>query len=412
MRGVVDNGGSQVDTRFMGATRWRVDRLAEDVAVLGGRGLPREQYFAELSARLRRVMDCDATCWHTLDPQTRLMTSDAPQELIDRGVFTAEAAAAAAQLLIASEYLVDDANTFGGLARRRVPVGILSDATGGRPERSARYRNLLAPAGIPFELRAAFVSRGRAWGAVHVARRDDKEDFTHEDVAVLARIGAVIAEGIRTSLRFDAARRPRVTGAPGLVVLSASDEVQLITAPAHALLDCIRSPALRETEETPPAPLLALAAFTRTRAHDDEQHPAVLAVPAGDGWITLHASLPEGRADGAVAIVLERASGPQVRALRLEAHGVTPREREVAALLARGLSNPEIAATLVLSPYTVSDHVKSLFEKTCVSSRQELVARVFLDDYLPHVAGGAPLASDGGFANCEPAPTVTASTLS
>ena len=67
-------------------------------------------------------------------------------------------------------------------------------------------------------------------------------------------------------------------------------------------------------------------------------------------------------------------------------------------LLAQGLSNPEIAETLVLSPYTVQDHIKRLFEKTGVSSRQELVARIFLDDYMPLVAGGAPLSSTGGFA--------------
>jgi hypothetical protein len=52
---------------------------------------------------------------------------------------------------------------------------------------------------------------------------------------------------------------------------------------------------------------------------------------------------------------------------------------------------------LVLSPYTVQDHVKSLFEKTSVSSRQELVARVFLDDHLPHLAGRTPLTAEGSF---------------
>jgi hypothetical protein len=33
-----------------------------------------------------------------------------------------------------------------------------------------------------------------------------------------------------------------------------------------------------------------------------------------------------------------------------------------------------------------------------VSSRQELVARVFLDDYLPHLASQTPLTADGAFA--------------
>jgi DNA-binding NarL/FixJ family response regulator len=40
----------------------------------------------------------------------------------------------------------------------------------------------------------------------------------------------------------------------------------------------------------------------------------------------------------------------------------------VATLIAQGRTNPEIAAALVLSPYTVQDHVKNQFEKTGVSS--------------------------------------------
>jgi DNA-binding CsgD family transcriptional regulator len=378
----------------MPAGRWVVERLIDDVALLGRRALPREQYFGEVAARLRRVIDCDATCWHTLDPQTGLMTSDAPQELISEGVFTPQAAADAGAGIVASEYFVTDLNTFASLAARRVPVGILSQAAKGRPERSARYRDVLAPAGIPFELRAAFVNRGRCWGAVHIARREHGRDFTADDAVVLASITAAIADGIRTSIRFDAARQTGDGSAPGLVVLGPSNDVELITPPAQELLAAMRSPALA----TVPSPVLALAGFTRGRSHDPDRQPDTVAVPSPSGWITLHASLPEGGADGRVAIVLERTASPQTTAIRLEAHGVTAREREIATLLAHGLTNPEIATRLVLSPYTVQDHIKNLFEKTGVSSRQELVARIFLDDYLPQLAQRTPLTSSGGFA--------------
>jgi DNA-binding NarL/FixJ family response regulator len=113
--------------------------------------------------------------------------------------------------------------------------------------------------------------------------------------------------------------------------------------------------------------------------------------------MTLHASLPDGPAAGHVAIVLEPAARPQSAEVRLETHGVSHRERQVASLLAQGLSYAEIATALVLSPYTVEDHVRSLFEKTGVTSRQQLVGRIFLDDYLPDVVRGTSLRSDGGF---------------
>ena len=375
-----------------------MDRLAEDVELLGGRGLPREEYFAEVTARLRKVIPSVAACWHTLDPQTRLMTSDAPHELVSSGVLTAETVMAAGALLVASEYFVPDVNTFAGLARRRATVATLSHATGGHPERSARYRDLLAPSGIPHELRAAFVSRGRCWGAVHLARSDDQPDFIAEEVAALGRITTLVAEGIRTSLRFDAGRRPETGTAPGLVVLGPRNEVELITPPAHELMAAMRSGAQSDSDQTPPSPLLALAAFTRSGPAEPDASPRTVAVPTSLGWITLHAALPDGTAAGRVAVVLERAPSAQSTAVQLEAHGVTAREREIAGLLARGLTNPEIAALLVVSPYTVQDHIKSLFEKTNVSSRQELVARIFVDDYLPHLAARTPLAAAGGFA--------------
>jgi len=50
---------------------------------------------------------------------------------------------------------------------------------------------------------------------------------------------------------------------------------------------------------------------------------------------------------------------------------VTPREFEVWALVAEGLSNPEIAERLRLSENTVKFHVQHLFEKLCVKNRTE-----------------------------------------
>lgn len=386
-----------VHNRLVATRRWELDRLIADIAVLGSRGLAREDYFAEVTARLRRTVPSAAACWHTLDPQTRLLTSDAPSELVSSGIYRAENVAAAGATLVASEYFVPDVNTFSGLAARRVPVATLTVATRGRPERSARYRDLLEPSGIPHELRAAFLTRGRCWGAVHIARREHEPDFSAEDVAALAEVSTLIAEGIRSSLRFDAGRRAS-GGAPGLLVLGPSDEVELITPPTHELLADIRSDASAGAQDTPPSAVLALAAFLRAAPHEADAHGRTVAVPAAAGWMTLHGSLPDGAAGGRVAVVLERTASPQATAIQLEAHGVTAREREVAELLAQGLSNPEIAAQLIISPYTVQDHIKSLFEKTGVSSRQELVARIFLHDYLPHLAARTPLTAQGGFA--------------
>ena len=373
------------------------ERLIDEVDLLSARGLPRRQFFAELAPRLRKVIENDASCWHTLDPHTRLMTSDSPDELIERGVFAPDETQAAGELVVRSEYLVEDVNTFAGLAAQRVPVGILDHVTRGDPQRSPRYRDLLLPADIPHELRAAFVIRGRVWGAVHIARRAASGPFEQRDVDALAAAAGAIARGIRASLRFDAARRGTGVDAPGLVVLGPQDDVELITPPARELLASLRPDGPDYADDAIATPVLALASFVRGAPEAGQGGSNVVTVPGSDGWITLHASLPGSPGDGRIAVVLERAGGARSATVRLEAFGATAREREVATLLARGLSRAELAEALVLSPHTVEDHVKSLYEKLGVASRQELVARVFLDEYLPEVTLKTPLTSRGRF---------------
>ena len=55
---------------------------------------------------------------------------------------------------------------------------------------------------------------------------------------------------------------------------------------------------------------------------------------------------------------------------------LTPAERDVADLVARGLTNPEIAARLAVSAGTVKDHVSSALRKLGVRTRAELAAAV------------------------------------
>jgi non-specific serine/threonine protein kinase len=52
--------------------------------------------------------------------------------------------------------------------------------------------------------------------------------------------------------------------------------------------------------------------------------------------------------------------------------GLTPREQQVAGLIGRGLSNSQIAATLVLSRRTVEWHVGNLLGKLGVNTRAQL----------------------------------------
>jgi len=54
---------------------------------------------------------------------------------------------------------------------------------------------------------------------------------------------------------------------------------------------------------------------------------------------------------------------------------LTPRELDVLALLAQGLTNKEIAQRLVISPGTVRQHAYNLYQKLQVNSRQQAVVK-------------------------------------
>ncbi len=61
---------------------------------------------------------------------------------------------------------------------------------------------------------------------------------------------------------------------------------------------------------------------------------------------------------------------------------LSPREQEIVRLVAKGHPNKIIAAVLEISPWTVSTHLRRVFAKLGVSSRAEMVARVFDENML------------------------------
>jgi DNA-binding CsgD family transcriptional regulator len=102
------------------------------------------------------------------------------------------------------------------------------------------------------------------------------------------------------------------------------------------------------------------------------------------GCVRLHA-WRLGRSDttGArTAVVVEEAGSGEYFGLIAAAYGLTPREKDITGLVLRGHSTADIARRAGLSPHTVQDHLKSVFDKTGLHSRRELVAGVFARHYL------------------------------
>lgn len=337
------------------------------------------ELFAELAAHLRSIVPFDGSAWFATDPSTELATSPVRIENVGPGHCTS---------YWSREFGEPDALLFRDLARARVPADSLFHATENRPERSARYREFLAPQGYGDEVRAVFQVSGTTWGVVDLFRDAGRTPFTASDVETIASVGPVIATALRSFATFTA---PGTLGAvvegPGTALVEADGSFSSLDDQADRWLRELAGPDWN-AKETPPMMVAVQAVVARAKAVSigRERGASTARLRAGTGrWLQVHASClrsPDGE-PGLTAVVIEPAKSAQIAPIIVEAYGLTPREREITQALARGLSNAEIAASLFLSSHTVRDHLKAVFTKLGVVSRGEVVAKLFADHYEP-----------------------------
>jgi DNA-binding NarL/FixJ family response regulator len=71
----------------------------------------------------------------------------------------------------------------------------------------------------------------------------------------------------------------------------------------------------------------------------------------------------------AVAYALEPAETPEPKAWEAHPAGLSEREAQVLKLVAKGLTNAQVAKELFISPNTANRHLNSIYQKLGVSSR-------------------------------------------
>lgn len=66
---------------------------------------------------------------------------------------------------------------------------------------------------------------------------------------------------------------------------------------------------------------------------------------------------------------------------------LSPRQREIASLIAQGLPTKTIGATLHISPWTVATHLRRLYLRFGVNTRASMIARLIQDGLLGRTTG-------------------------
>ena len=234
------------------------------------------------------------------------------------------------------------------------------------------------PPGVGDELRVVDFGDSGLRGGFVLYRRQGAPDFTTRDVSMLASLKGECAESQRVRLARDLSAAGGDSDR-GLLVLDDDDGLEMADAAATAWLDELGATGRR-------LPLVVTAVADRAREIESGRTDAAatVRVRARSGrWVLVRGSaLGNGGSAPRIAVTLEPARAPELAEVIVDAFGLTRRERRVTELVAQGLPNVAIAGQLFLSPYTVQDHLKAIFEKLGVSSRGQLVAHLFVDHSL------------------------------
>jgi DNA-binding CsgD family transcriptional regulator len=327
----------------------------------------------QLLEGLARVVPWDAYSWAAIDPRSLLPTGDMGTTIPVPSPLLFEE-----QELIARNH---EPGNLRSMARAGRSVARLSEIVGDRKEQSLIYRRILRPNGLEHQLRCTLALDGAHWGQLHIERRVDRPDFSPSEVALVQALVRHLAHVLSRRLIAE----PGITSTaippalPGVIVFGEDNEVDSISPEAEHWL---REWGVSDLRQVPVA-ISSVVGAARARAggYSDSIPSVRLRLKTG-AWLHVRAThLARPDCKVRTAVLLERGRAEHVAPLIARAKQLTARETEIAMLVLRGLSTGEIAAALFISPYTVQDHLKSIFEKVGVRGRRELATEIFEPHY-------------------------------
>jgi DNA-binding CsgD family transcriptional regulator len=355
------------------------ERAAERIGTLASQGLSLVTFWQEAREALTAaVPHYIAPCWFTFDPMSLLVTSHYDHDLVPE----------LPPEWLAHEYYEDDYLKMAEVARSARGLATLHEATGGDPRRSPYWELYIEPYGAEQQLLVALRTRaGDAWGILELYREVGQPLFEVDELRFLRRVAPFLAEGAQRGLLLGETSDPEAPDTPGLVILRDDWSVESLSPGVERWLSELPIGDGEGHGRLPPSVLAVAGRALRTAEHEDAPgEVAVARVLSREGrWIVLHGAALVGAGGRRVAVIVEPAHPARIASLLMAAYELTEREQDVTRLVLRGDSTAQIGNRLYISPHTVQQHLKSVFEKTGVRSRRELVGKVFFSHYEPRL---------------------------
>jgi len=240
------------------------------------------------------------------------------------------------------------------------------------------YHEFRSPVGG--SLLGIFRDGDRPVAALQAYRRDPKRQFRATDVAFLQQMSPVIGRALAT-----ATARERAAGegggdavspaeASGILLVGARGEVRFATPASERWLD-----AIGNRDGGLPTPVWATIAALRGM---EPGQAAVVTAETGMGRVRVEAS--PGGEPGVTAIVLAPVMPPPTPEIPAS-WGLTPQEAAVVTHLATGKSNARIADAMFVGEHTVEWHLRGVYDKLGVRTRQAVVSALFRQVLLPEI---------------------------
>jgi DNA-binding CsgD family transcriptional regulator len=357
---------------------YAMQRGKESLVRLAGGGLDLPTFWREASAVLARAVPHYSTpCWWTFDPASLLVTSHFQTEVVELP-----------PEMLAHEYLEDDAHKLADVARSERGVSTIHEVTGGDPSRSPGWRQFVQAYGAEQEVLVAMrTRRGEPWGVFGLYRAPGQPFFSAEELAFLRDMSPHLAEGARRGLLFGEAADPERPESPGIIVLREDWSIESLTPGVERWLSELPDSPWERSGALPPAVLAVAGRALRSALRPDEPGEVAFSrvLTRGGQWVVLHGATLVTTTARRVAVIVEPAHPVRIASLLMAAYGLTEREQDVTRLVLQGLATTDIGQRLDVVPQTVQQHLKSIFDKTGVRSRRELVSKIFFTHYEPRL---------------------------